>query len=273
MNNLTQRALTGVGLIVVIMTAVWLGAFYLAGLLLLINWLGLKEFYQLLEMPHTRPARITAYLLSGCLILTCLIYSSGMGSWHWVLLNLPIGFSMFLTVLYQGRVKPFQKLAIAFLGIICISLPLCFFLVLPFLPGRDGGYHPEVPASVFLMLWSNDTGAYLTGHLFGKHALFERISPKKTWEGSAGGAIACLFTGYLLSRQYELLTTGQWEILALIVITTGTYGDLIKSMLKRSVKVKDSGTILPGHGGILDRFDSLLGAASFILIYLIIIWQ
>jgi len=273
MNNFTKRALTGMGLILVILPAVWLGGFYFAGLILLINWLGLKEFYKLLKVSQTYPTRITTYLLSGCLILTCFIFSIGMGGWHWLLLNLPAGFSMFVIALYQKRVKPFQVLAITFLGITCVSLPLCLFLMMPFLPGPGNTYHAEVPLSLFLMLWANDTGAYLSGHLFGKHALFERISPKKTWEGSVGGAIACLFTGYLLSRQYRLLTTLQWEILAFIIITAGTYGDLIKSMLKRSVKVKDSGTILPGHGGILDRFDSLLGAAPFILIYLIILWR
>ncbi|MFD2872918.1 phosphatidate cytidylyltransferase [Mucilaginibacter ximonensis] len=272
MSNFTKRTLTGIGLIVVVLTAVWLGAFCFAGLLLLINLLGLHEFYRMLETSPNRPVKIAVYILSASLIFSSLMVSSGM-SWKWLLVNLPIAFSIFIIALYQGRAKPFQGLANTFLGIIYISLPLCFFLVPPFLLQAGGVYHFQIPAGIFLLLWSGDTGAYLSGNLFGKHPLFQRISPHKTWEGSLGGAFAALITAYVLSRYVNLLSVSQWETLALIVIVFGTYGDLVKSMLKRSVRVKDTGTILPGHGGVLDRFDSLLGAAPFILIYLTIIWR
>lgn len=273
MNNFTKRALTGIGLILIILTAVGLGAFYFAVLLLLINLLGLHEFYRMLETSPNRPIRLLAYLLSGSLIFSTLIVSSGMGSWMWLLINLPVAFSIFIVALYQESDKPFQGLAITFMGVTYISLPVCFFLVLPFLPPTAGSYHPQVTMGIFALLWASDTGAYLAGTLFGKHPLFQRISPKKTWEGSLGGAIAALLTGYFLSGYDKLLPSSRWEVLALIVIVCGTYGDFIKSMLKRSVKLKDTGTILPGHGGVLDRFDSLLGAAPFILIYLAIIWR
>ena len=123
----------------------------------------------------------------------------------------------------------------------------------------------------FLLLWSNDTAAYLVGGRFGKHPLFRRISPGKTWEGSIGGAAAAVAMGYVLSVYFTIFTTVEWEALSLIIVITGTYGDLVKSMLKRSLGIKDSGTLLPGHGGMLDRFDSLLGSAPFVYCYLILL--
>lgn len=268
-----KRALTGVGLATVIVLAVWSGRFTFAALLILINLLGLQEFYRLLESPQAKPARFAGYLLSTCLILSCLIIVSGSGSWKWLFLDIFAAFGIFIAALYHPSTIPFQNLSITFLGLMCITLPLCFFMILPFLWQFGGYYNYRLPLGVFLLLWSNDTGAYLVGRNYGKHALFKRISPKKTWEGSAGGAGVALAMGYILSRYITLLDTLQWELLAVIVIISGTYGDLIKSMLKRSVNVKDSGTILPGHGGILDRFDSLFGSAPFVFIYLIMLWQ
>lgn len=273
MTNFKTRVLTGIALVTVIIGGIWLGPVYFAGLLLIINMLSLREFYRLLETQDTRPAGTAGYFLSGSLIITTHIVSSGIGGWEWLLLNLPVGFGIFVASLYGPGYRPFQSLAVTFLGIICICLPLCCFLALPFLPKPRNIYHAQIPLSVFLLLWSNDSGAYLCGKLTGRHPLFERISPKKTWEGSVGGAMVCLLMGYLISRHIPLLTTADWVMLTFIIIISGTYGDLIKSLLKRSLNVKDSGTILPGHGGMLDRFDSLLGSAPFILIYLIMVWR
>ena len=114
-----------------------------------------------------------------------------------------------------------------------------------------------------------DSGAFFIGKLIGKHYLFKRISPKKTWEGSIGGFLAAGLAGFLNFILFEGLLLSQWLLLALIINLTGSFGDLTKSMLKRSAGVKDSGNILPGHGGILDRFDSLMGSAPFVLVYLI----
>lgn len=271
MNNFKKRVITGLGLVVVILTAIKLGPLYFVALLLLINLLSLQEFYRLLDTPQAPPARIPAYLLSGCLMLACLLISSHTGSWKWLLLNLPATFSIFIIMLYRPTSKPFQALAITLLGVICISVPIDCFLTLPFLRRPAGIYDWQVPLGIFSLLWANDTGAYLIGSLFGKHALFQRISPHKTWEGSLGGAVAALTAGYILTLSTGLFSILQWETIALIVVVCGTYGDLFKSMLKRSLKIKDSGTMLPGHGGMLDRFDSLFGAAPFIFGYLIMI--
>lgn len=121
------------------------------------------------------------------------------------------------------------------------------------------------------MLWTNDTGAYLAGRFFGKHKLFERISPKKTWEGSIGGGILTIGVAFILSVYFTNLDQTNWIVLAILVAVFGGLGDLVESMLKRSLNIKDSGNLLPGHGGILDRFDGLLLSIPFIYSYLYLI--
>jgi phosphatidate cytidylyltransferase len=131
-------------------------------------------------------------------------------------------------------------------------------------------YHFQIVLGYLFIVWANDTFAYLTGKTMGKHALFKRISPGKTWEGSLGGLIGSLGVAAVLSLYFSTLLINQWLIIAVIIVVTGTYGDLIKSLMKRSLNIKDSGNILPGHGGMLDRFDSLLGSAPFVFLYLMI---
>jgi phosphatidate cytidylyltransferase len=121
------------------------------------------------------------------------------------------------------------------------------------------------------MIWANDTGAYLSGRFFGKKKLFERISPKKTWEGAIGGGLLALATSLLISKFNDTLASEHWFAIAFIVVVAGNFGDLIESLYKRSKNIKDSGTILPGHGGILDRFDSLIYSVPFVYSYLILI--
>lgn len=271
MTNFIRRTLTGSGLVIVILAAVWLGPYSFTVLLLLIDLLSLQEFYRLLEDPTAKPSKTSGVFLSTCLILSCLAIMTGLAGWRWMLLIIPVAFGIFVAALYRPDKKPFQGLAITFLGIITITLPLCCFAAIPFLLPPAGIYRFALPLGCFLLLWSNDTAAYLFGSLFGKHPLFRQVSPKKTWEGSVGGAAAALVTGYVLSRSATVLNTLEWEVLSLIIVLTGTYGDLVKSLLKRSLGVKDSGTILPGHGGMLDRFDSLLGSAPFVFAYLILL--
>jgi len=120
----------------------------------------------------------------------------------------------------------------------------------------------------FVILWINDTFAYLFGTAFGKHRLFERISPKKSWEGSIGGALISIIAAWLIASFTNSLPLIHWIVIAIIIVICGTLGDLVESMLKRSLNCKDSGTLLPGHGGILDRFDSVLISAPIIFVYI-----
>lgn len=177
-------------------------------------------------------------------------------------------FVLFIIELYKKSSTPFLNLAWSFLGIIYIAVPLSFISYIAF---YEGVYYPQILMGIFFILWASDTGAYMAGKQFGKHKLFESISPKKTWEGTIGGGILALGMAYGNFRWFGIFSILQWWMIGITIVVFGNFGDLAESMLKRSVGVKDSGTILPGHGGILDRFDSLLLSLPFLasLMYMI----
>ena len=164
---------------------------------------------------------------------------------EWLVIIVPFLFLIFVAELWRNKKQPFLNIAISLLGIIYIALP--FGLMIHFFDNiyLSGPMHYGIPLGYLLLLWLNDTGAYLVGSLLGKHKLFERISPGKTWEGSAGGALFAIATAWGLSTIFVQLTTIHWLILAFIVVISGTLGDLVESMLKRSLGIKDSGSILP----------------------------
>lgn len=187
--------------------------------------------------------------------------------------------------LYLKQADPINDWAYTMLSQMYIALPFSLLNVLAFTatPGGLVVFNPILPLSVFIFLWMNDTGAYCIGSLIGRHKLFPRISPGKSWEGSVGGAIVVLAVAYLIYmldsgqltyladagiRRSGMLSMEQWLGLGLVVVVFGTWGDLVESLFKRTLGVKDSGSILPGHGGMLDRFDSSLLAIPASVVYL-----
>ena len=183
---------------------------------------------------------------------------------------------LFVSELYTRNENAIHDWAYTMLSQMYVALPFSMINVLAFRQAPDGDihYYYLLPLSVFIFLWTNDTGAYCSGSLLGKHKLFPRISPAKSWEGSIGGAlfvlIAAAVVGYLESQSNALsgLTIVQWLGLGLVVTVFGTWGDLVESLFKRTLGIKDSGNILPGHGGMLDRFDSSLMAIPASVVYL-----
>ena len=183
---------------------------------------------------------------------------------------------LFVSELYTRNENAIHDWAYTMLSQMYIALPFSMINVLAFRQAPDGDihYYYLLPLSVFIFLWTNDAGAYCSGSLLGKHKLFPRISPAKSWEGSIGGAlfvlIAAAVVGYLESQSNALsgLTIVQWLGLGLVVTVFGTWGDLVESLFKRTLGIKDSGNILPGHGGMLDRFDSSLMAIPASVVYL-----
>lgn len=180
---------------------------------------------------------------------------------------------LFISELYTKSANSINNWAYTMLGQMYIALPFSTINVLAFNATGDGliGYNAIIPLSVFIFLWANDSGAYCVGTLFGRHKLFPRISPGKSWEGSLGGAVtvivAAAIIGWLTSAD-GLLSIPQWMGLGLVVVIFGTWGDLVESLFKRTLCIKDSGSILPGHGGMLDRFDSSLMAMPAAVVYL-----
>lgn len=186
---------------------------------------------------------------------------------------------MFIAELYTKAPNPINNWAYTMLSQMYIALPFAMVNVLAFRGVGNGVvYNYLAPLSIFVFLWTNDTGAYLSGSLFGKHKLFPRVSPGKSWEGSIGGGLLVLLVAALVgmyqnSDMHEtatelILTVPQWMGLGLVVLLFGTWGDLVESLFKRTIGIKDSGNILPGHGGMLDRFDSSLMAFPAAVIYL-----
>ena len=174
--------------------------------------------------------------------------------------------------LYLKQQDPIQDWAYTMLAQMYISLPFSLLNVLAFNATNNGlvAFNPILPLSVFVFLWVNDSGAYCVGSLIGKHKIFPRISPAKSWEGSIGGAVFVLAAAYAISYfiDQNMLTMPEWLGLGLVVVVFGTWGDLVESLFKRTLGIKDSGDILPGHGGMLDRFDSSLLAIPAAVIYL-----
>ena len=186
---------------------------------------------------------------------------------------------MFISELYTKAPNPINNWAYTMLSQMYIALPFSMINVLAFRGAGDAViYNYLLPLSIFIFLWTNDTGAYLSGSLFGKHKLFPRVSPGKSWEGSIGGgilvlAVAAFLGWYENSGIHEgtvelAMSIPQWMGLGLVVVFFGTLGDLVESLFKRTIGIKDSGNILPGHGGMLDRFDSSLMAIPAAVVYI-----
>lgn len=184
---------------------------------------------------------------------------------------------LFISELYTKNKNAINDWAYTMLGQMYIALPFALINILAFEVSPDGTMHhfdKLLPLSVFIFLWTNDTGAYCSGSLFGKHKLFPRISPGKSWEGSIGGGILVLIVAAiigLIANQGDTphtLSVMEWIGLGLVVVFFGTWGDLVESLFKRTLGIKDSGNIMPGHGGMLDRFDSSLMAIPATVVYL-----
>ena len=178
-------------------------------------------------------------------------------------------FLIFLIELYRKKDNPFKNISFTLLGLCFIAFPLSFLNFLCF--QGENGYDPVLLIGYFILLWTNDTAAYFMGSKFGEHRLFKRISPNKSWEGFFSGMVFSLISAYIISQYIHELNSMQWLVMSVIVTLSGTYGDLVESSFKRSINFKDSGSLLPGHGGILDRFDSLLFSAPYVVFYLFMI--
>lgn len=276
MSNFLRRTLTAVWIVIFILGGFWLHpfSFFITGLVLLSG--AQYEYYQMVRSSGTSVQIINGMIAGAALyILSSLVAAGHIGAEYLMLILIP-AFLIMTNELYRKQEKPFDSLAHTFFGVFYIAFPFSLFPFAAF--SRTGMdtlishgnivFSPGIVIGFLLLLWANDTAAYLTGVTIGRHRLMERISPKKSWEGFFGGLIITVIAAWLLSGWFGVVNTAGWVIIALIITITGTFGDLIESMFKRSMGVKDSGTVLPGHGGFLDRFDSAI--VSFPLVYLFI---
>ena len=280
LTNMTVRAFTGV-LFVTIMVTCFFQPFAMVFLFALITCLSLWEYSGLVNnIEDVTINRFISTVAGVYLFLAISAVNSGFVQTNAVFMPYLLTIIyLFVSELYTKNKNAIHDLSYTMLGQMYVALPLSIINVLAFRTATDGNIHFYylLPLSVFIFLWTSDTGAYCVGSLFGKHKLFPRISPAKSWEGSIGGGVLVLVAAFLVSLLDQShgnlsgLNTLQWLGLGLVVTVFGTWGDLVESLIKRTLGIKDSGTILPGHGGMLDRFDSSLLAipASAVYIYTI----
>jgi phosphatidate cytidylyltransferase len=262
-----SRTITGAILVAVLIAAIIISPYSSVIIFTIIGLAGLHEFYGIYSKQGVEPQVIQGLVLGFSLFVCNYILAAGFVKPQ--LLYIPVVIAMYIAIneLFRQKAAPFNNIAITYFGVFYIAMPLSLF---PYLGFRDNIdlYNPHLILGFFILMWSYDTFAYLTGRTFGKHRLFERVSPKKSWEGAIGGLVISSAIAWLLSKFFVDLTSWQWVVTAVIIAVFGTFGDLIESMFKRSVDIKDSGSILPGHGGILDRFDAVFIAAPAVFLYL-----
>ncbi len=271
MSNLTQRIITGIiggGLMI---GAILWNEYSFSALFLFITVMSMWEFYSLCEKNEMQPQKMLGIVIGALVFVLSSFFVRFIPPGIFAVV-LPLVFCVFIRELFRQTEKPFVNIAITLLGIIYLALPLALMNLIS-QSGATGSqetyqYHPNIILGYLFLVWASDTGAYFSGKKFGKIKLFERISPKKTWEGTIGGTLLALIVAYILSIYFTNLRLVDWISIALIVVVTGTLGDLVESMFKRSIQIKDSGGLLPGHGGFLDRFDAFFISAPFVFTYL-----
>ncbi len=276
MSGFLKRVLTAIVFVVVMVGGVYMAPWSFVLLFGLITGLSIWEYLNLALVETKGRRDITRKILGlvlglipfaiVALLKLNLIVGQAEFAPYASLLVFPFLFLAFIYELYTASEKPFANIGILLLGVVYIGIPFALLVLVAF---DNSTFNPNIVFGLLLMTWANDTGAYLVGSQIGRNKLFPRISPKKTWEGSIGGILVTFLVAFLLYQFFKDLRLMDWFFLAGIVAIFGTLGDLVESMLKRSLEIKDSGNLLPGHGGVLDRFDAFIFLLPFAAAYLL----
>lgn len=273
MKNFIQRAITGIIFVAVLIGCIIGSPFSFGILFAIISGMATYEFCNLANKLEDVDINRNICTLGSVFLFFCFFYyginptDTGIFIPYLILLVY-----LMISELYLKKSNPIHNWAYSMLSQVYVGLPFALLNVLAFQSIEATSYYQFIlPLSIFIFIWINDTGAYCTGMLFGKHRLFERISPKKSWEGSIGGAVFCIAAAFALAHWVPVMNTMEWIGMALTVVIFGTWGDLTESLMKRHLGIKDSGNILPGHGGMLDRFDSAIMAIPATVVYLYVL--
>lgn len=270
MNNFVKRTLSGFLFVTLIISSILLSRFTFAVAFAVISGWIVYEFHKISNLQPT--VKVNPLIASvGAVLLFCCSFIYASGIYHYPVYSI-YGFYFVIVLiseLYRQKTNALNNWAYFILGQILVALPFALLNYILFIDK----WQPVLLLSVFVTIWINDSGAYIIGVTFGRHRLFERISPKKSWEGFIGGASAALLSGYAFSLLIPQISLINWFIFSEIIVVFGTFGDLIESLMKRTLEVKDSGNVIPGHGGLLDRFDSMLLAAPMVYIYLSLLFN
>jgi phosphatidate cytidylyltransferase len=271
LKNFIIRTLSGIVMVATLIGATLFSKLTFVLLLLAITLGGEWEFYRLAKKAGTSPQRFVG-MLAGTMMIV-----AAAAALHEILAITVVAMVAFMILipmplifeLYRKSATPMANVGITYAGVIYVALPMALLTFFPMMLG-NGEWKPWSVILYIFIIWANDVFAYLFGITLGKHRLFERISPKKSWEGFFGGLLGAMAMGFVAAKVLDA-NVALWIGLALIAAITGVFGDLVESLLKRSVDVKDSGSFIPGHGGWLDRFDALIFSVPFAFIYLVIV--
>ena len=266
MSNLIQRTITGIIFLIIVIGAIVLSEISFLVLFALIITGAMYEFYTLAQKKSFNPQKIYGIIIGLIVFILSFLYVKDIFSAKIFLLLIPVFISVFIIELYRKSEYVFVDIGFTIIGIIYIAVPVSLANFIVF--SENGEYSSHLLLGFLFLTWSFDTLAYVFGVSFGKHRLFERISPKKSWEGFIGGTILSIGVAYIISLLFNELSLTHWIIVSLIISVFGSYGDLVESSFKRNIDEKDSGSILPGHGGILDRFDAVFFALPLFYVYL-----
>lgn len=271
-SNFLQRAITGILFVGVLVGCILYDPWTFSALFVVISALTIREFGHLINQVEGVSINKNITMLAGVyLYMAVMAFCTNLSGSKIFLPYLLLIMYLMISELYLKKENPVMNWAYSMLSQLYIALPFAMLNVLSFHTSpmdTSVSYNPILPLSVFVFIWLSDTGAYCVGSLIGRHRLFERISPKKSWEGSIGGGIVAIGSSFIFAHYFPIINMAEWAGLALIVVIFGTWGDLTESLLKRQLHIKDSGAILPGHGGMLDRFDSALMAIPAAVVYL-----
>ncbi len=264
-NNLSQRIFTALIGALALIAACSFSEWTYFIVFFLICTFSILEFYTLAGLDGMLPLKFFGTLNALLIYSLSFFIENQLLDRRFYFIIFPMLVLIFLIKLYRNEKKPFTNIAYTFLGIFYIGMP---FALLNFIVFSKGSYNYQIIVGLLLLLWATDTGGYFAGVKFGRTKLFKRISPKKTWEGMIGSFILAMAAAFFLCLYFDILPVFDWFIIAFFIVIAGTYGDLVESLFKRSLEIKDSGNVLPGHGGFLDRFDGLLLSMPFIVFLL-----
>ena len=273
-NNFIVRTLTSIVFVAVLLSAIIFDSLTMGLLFTVITAMAVWEFGTIVNKSGRAQTNRFITTVAGAYLFVA-VFSISWGN--------PLGYAvfipylvtliyLFISELYLKQPDPMANWSYNMMSQLYVALPLSCINIISFF-GNEHTYNYVFTLSVFFFLWAGDAGAYCVGSLIGKHPLFKRISPNKSWEGSIGGGVIAVILAIVASQFFPMLTIVQWIGLAITVVVFGTWGDLVESLMKRTLGIKDSGNILPGHGGMLDRFDSSLLAFPAATVYLYTILQ
>jgi len=272
LRDLFLRARTAVVFVLLMITGLGWNQYSYAVLMLLILNLSLNEYFNLLK-PHRHANRVSQWYKPMALVIGTAVFAltyamaNGWLGPGWLAAGLASIFRFFGIEIFSTADEPFTNIGFNVAGMLYVVAPIA---MLNFAAFHWQEYAATLVLGIIFIIWIYDSGCYLAGSHFGKTPLYKRLSPKKTVEGLIGGTLFCLLLAFILSLVFTGYSLGQWVVMAIILVIFSTIGDLVESMFKRSLHIKDSGNFFPGHGGLLDRFDTFFFAIPFVSVYVVL---